>query len=474
MPRRNFYLLLLVIIAAVACSVQSDRHGRLLTYAMRQIGQRHLEEIDRQDLFEGAMEGMTRQLEKKYADRHSGYVPPAAVKRFNEQLDQEFGGLGIMVTIPEETGRLTVASPLVGTPAYAAGILPGDVILKIDGRDTEGMTLQEAADRMHGEVGQPVRLTILHEGDQEPVEMTIRRAVIQVPSVLGDTPRADGSWDFFLEGEDRIGYVRIDNVGEKTDKELRKTLDWLIDHDMQGLILDLRNNSGGYLLQAVTICDMFVDSGVIVSTRGRDGKIDQKYPATSNGTYRGFPMAVLINQYTASAAEIIAACLQDHDCAVIVGQRSYGKGVVQELLYLDAEEGARRGLMKVTSSSYWRPSGENINRGKDADEDDQWGVRPDEGLEVIVEDEDLKRLFLARHRRDIYKAPDSNGKKQDKEKESPHGDDRPPASDAKDTADTKPSTASSETEAGGPRFDPQLELAIEYIRKQIAQERREQ
>jgi len=441
MPRRNVYLLLVVAVVGIACALQSDRYGRLLTYAMRQIDQRHFKKVDRKDLFEGAMRGMTGTLKEKYADSYSDYIPPEEAPSFNEELDREFGGLGIIMTPPEESERLTVFSPLVDSPAYKAGILAGDVILAIDGRRTKGMSLEDAVNLIHGEVGQPVTLSILHQGEKTPVDMTIVRDVIKVDTVLGDTRRADGTWNYFLPGRDRIGYLRINTIATGTDEQLREALDWLTAHDMQGLVLDLRFNSGGYLNEAVTICDMFVDSGMIVSTRRRDGtKIAEERRATACKKYKGFPVAVLINKYSASAAEIIAACLQDHHCATIIGQRSFGKGTVQELLNLDAQRGARCGLLKVTTSTYWRPSMKNINRDKNAKPDDQWGVRPDEGFEVIVKDKDLKRLFLDRRRREIP---------------------RPPAADAQKRAD------SPETQ---PPFDPQLDPAVEYLRKQIAKE----
>jgi carboxyl-terminal processing protease len=448
MPRRNVYLLLLVATVCVACWIQSDRYGCLLTYAMRQIDQRHLEAIDREELFEGAMQGMAERLKEKYGDDYSGYVSPSEARGFNAELDSQFGGLGVLVTIPEKTGKLTVVSPLVGSPACEAGILAGDVILKINGRSADGMSVQDATNLIHGEVGTPVTLSILHEGEIKPVDITVLRAVIKVPTVLGDTCNADGSWNFFLAGQDRIGYVRISAIAERTDEELREALDWLVKHEVRGLILDLRFNCGGYLEKAVTICDMFIDDGKIVSTKSRTGNVVRVFTATPEESYGDFPVAVLINGDSASAAEIIAACLQDHHRAVVVGERSFGKGVVQELLPLDTQQGARRGLMKVTASSYWRPSERNINRAKGVGPEVDWGVRPDPGFEVPLKDGELKRFILSRHQRDLEQMAAAN-----------HGKTNQPQ--VKSTPKPK---------AGEPLFDPQLDAAVKCVREQIAEQ----
>ncbi|HLA86164.1 MAG TPA: S41 family peptidase [Thermoguttaceae bacterium] len=437
MPRRNFYILFLVTAACVACALQSDRFGRLLVYSMRQIDQRYLEKVDRERLFEGAMQGMTRRIQEEYGDDYTDYVTPADAKPFNEELDAEFGGLGIMLVKPDDDERITVLWPMVDSPAYKAGILAGDVILKIDGQSTEGMSPEKAVKLIHGEIGQPVTLSVLHKGAAKPVDVTVRRAMIKNETVFGDRRKPDGSWEYFLKGEDRIAYVRIEAVAENTPAELRKALDSLTEHGVRGLILDLRFNGGGYLGAAWEICNLFVDSGMIVSTVGRDGGKRQDFTATPGKKYTGFPIAVLVNKYSASAAEIIAACLQDHRRAVIVGQRSYGKGLVQELLYLDHNKGTRRGVLKVTSSSYWRPSGVNINRSKKSKGSDPWGVRPDKGYEVIVKEKDFGRLLLSRRRHELgLKEPEPSG-------------------DAKKQAENEPF------------FDPQLDAAVKYLRKEI-------
>ena len=340
--------------------------------------------------------------------------------------------MGMEVAMDPKTKQLAVISPIVGTPAYEAGILAGDIILRIDDNSTQGMSLRDAVAHMRGKIGQPVTLSVLHEGDSEPVDITIVRAVIQIETVLGDTRNADGSWNFFLDGygaeEDskesrRIGYLRINVFSENTAKELRAAMDWLIAHGMDGLILDLRNDPGGLLGAATDVCDMFIDSGVIVTTRGRDKQVKRTVRATVPGTYHDFPIAVLVNQYSASASEIVAACLQDHSRAVIVGQRTWGKGTIQEVISLEAAQGA----VKLTTASYWRPSEKNIHRGKDGGEQDDWGVTPDDGCKVIVEGDELTKLRLWRMNRN-----------------------RPGVTPG-DDADAEP------------YVDPQLEKALEYI-----------
>jgi len=430
MPRRNIALLVAIVLFSLICYQKArndSRYGRILADAMSQIEDRYLEEIDEDELFEGAMEGMIGRL-----DDYSAFITPSKLQEFNETLDAEFGGVGMEVRLDPKTRELTVTCPLVGTPAYEAGIRAGDKILRIDDHSTQGMGLKDAVALMRGKPGTPVSLSVLHQGDKEPVEISIMRAIIHVDTVLGDTRRADGSWNRFLEGGERIGYLRVNTFAKETADELRTALSWLVEHDMQGLILDLRNDPGGLLTAATEVCDMFIDSGVIVTTRRRDKSITEKYTATKAGTLGDFPMAVLVNQYSASASEIVAACLQDHGRAVVVGQRTWGKGTVQEVIDL----GRKQGVLKLTTASYWRPSEKNIHRTSDAEEDDDWGVRPDKGYEVIVEDEDLQRLFDWRMKRDRF-IPGSNGETPAEEQNGPFDD------------------------------DPQLARAVEYIRKAV-------
>jgi len=436
MPRRNIYLLVIISAVSLVCYLNVNRYGRILTYAMEQIDRRYLEEIDRAELFEGAMEGMIGRL-----DDYSSYINSKAVEQFQETLDQKFGGVGMEVSLDPKTKQLTVLSPIVGTPAYEAGIRAGDKILKIDGQTTQGLSLRDAVDRTRGKPGQPVVLTILHEGDNKPVDIEVVRDIIRVETVLGDTRNADASWNYFLAGHDRIGYLRINTFGEETPEEMKRALKWLTEHGMRGLILDLRNDPGGLLAAAVEVSDLFVASGVIVTTRRRDGHVEETYEATGDGTYTGFPMAVLVNQYTASASEIVAACLQDHARAVIVGQRTWGKGTVQEVINLESGQG----MIKLTTASYWRPTGKNIHHGKDTPDDGDWGVMPDPDCEVVVEGNKLTELLRWRLRRDVYKPAENNG---------PANHKQPPVNDKPDFS-----------------VDPQLQRAIEYIEKAIAEKK---
>jgi carboxyl-terminal processing protease len=340
-------------------------------------------------------------------DEHSAYISPAELQGFQETVDQQFTGVGLSVALDPQTKQLMVLGPLVGSPAYKAGVRAGDRLLRINGDSTQGMSLQEAVQLLRGKAGDPVTLAVLHEGETKPAEMKIVRAVIHVDSVLGDTRNADGSWNFFLEGHQRLGYIRISSFTDATAGELERALDALAEHDARGLVLDLRDDPGGYLDAAVDICDLLIDSGVIVTTRGRDGRIERSYLASGKGRFTDFPLVVLVNQQSASAAEIVAACLKDHHRATIVGQRSYGKGTVQRVIDLEKNCGA----LKLTTASYWRPSGKNIQRPPNAGADADWGVSPDPTGKVDLTAEEQNRWRAWRAERDQPpSAANGNGK----------------------------------------------------------------
>ncbi len=399
MPLRNLTTLFLALLISLTCYSRADRnrYASRLAKAMNLVTATYLEEVGYRQLYEDAMRGMAEGL-----DPYSGYISPDDFGYFQESLDQKFGGVGILVEIDPDTQRLMVMSPLLDTPAYRQGLSAGDLILAIDGRDTQGISLTEAVRLMRGKPGLPVELRLQKVGQDEPVTVTIRRAIIPVESVLGDHRQENGTWVFQLAEDPRITYIRLINFGERTVEELKTTLQ---QQPVQALLLDLRDNAGGLLTAAVETCDLFIEEGTIVSTRGRGGLTLESYAATASKLLdREIPIIVLVNGFSASASEIVAACLQDHGRARVVGQRTWGKGTVQNVITL---EGGHAGL-KLTTASYWRPSGMNIHRSSDAGEEEEWGVRPDPRLEVILTDEQADRMRRQRRQRDSIRRPSTS------------------------------------------------------------------
>ncbi len=399
MPRQNWQLLVAVVLISLVCyararSINRVEYGRMqqaFTQALHYIEHYYVRPVNRRELFDAAMAGMVEKL-----DPHSAYVPPHQYTFLQETIHQEFGGVGIQVTRDEKTGVLEVVTPLVGTPAYEAGLMPGDQILAIDGRDVVGATLEQAVQLMRGPPGKPVRLKLRRPSEKREFEKVIVRQVIRVPTVLGDRYDLQGNWVFTLQPYPHIGYIRIVSFSQRTVEELRHALQECQKAQIKGLILDLRYNPGGLFDAAVGVCDLFLEQGLIVTTRYRALE-DQEFRATP-GAFPPWPMAVLVNQYSASASEIVAACLQDHGRAVIVGERTFGKGSVQQVFPLEGE----RSALKLTIGTYHRPSGANIHREPDMDEDDTWGVRPDPGYEVPLEGEELQRALQWRRKRDVF------------------------------------------------------------------------
>lgn len=351
----------------------------------------YAESISGRELMEAAIEGMLSKL-----DRHSRYITTTELAEFRRDVDSEFGGIGVRVMI--ENGQLTIISPIVGSPAYAAKLTAGDCITHIDGNSTADHSLTEAVGLLKGELGSTVELTILHPDSDAPETVTLTRENVRIRTVRGDRRQDDDAWDFMVDRELGIGYIRITSFSRYTVRELRAALDELTDQKLNGLILDLRSNPGGLLSSAVEVCEMFVDEGMIVSTSGRNVE-SRQWSAHKAGTYTGFPMAVLVNRFSASASEIVAACLQDHGRAVVVGQRTWGKGTVQNVL--DLEQG--RSALKLTTAEYHRPNGKNIDREPGASEDDDWGVKPDEGFEFRLSDGEAAMLERQRRSRDLLR-----------------------------------------------------------------------
>jgi carboxyl-terminal processing protease len=333
-----------------------------------QVDRNYVKDVDRRKLLEAALRGMIREL-----DPYSSYIPPEELAKFNQQVDQQFGGIGIQVQHDPRTRRILVISPLPETPAYNAGVRAGDIVTEVEGYDTENMPISRAVELMKGPPGETVSIKVRHLSGTEDVDISMERAIISVKSVLGDKYGEKGKWDFIVDEEQKIGYIRLTQFGRKSAGELAAAIDGLQKDGMKGLVLDLRFNPGGLLSQAVKISDLFIESGTIVSTEGKN--TDKKtFDATKAGTLPDFPMAVLINRFSASASEILSACLQDHKRAIVVGERSWGKGSVQNVISLEAGASA----LKLTTAGYLRPSGKNIHRFPDAKVTDEWGVHPDE------------------------------------------------------------------------------------------------
>ena len=402
MPLRNLTILCMAMAFSLICykTAVRNRFAAMIGDSIQVIENEYVEEVDAEKLFEDAMRGMVSGL-----DEYSSFIMQSDFAEFQESLDQEFGGIGIMVEIPIDSKRITVISPVVDTPAYRAGLRAGDVIHEIDGNSTEGMTLKESVKLMRGPVGETIDLKIRHAGERQIRSFSIAREVIPIDSVLGDTRAVGGAWNFFLEDQPNVGYIRITSFGEQTANELRVALRQYETHPIDALILDVRNNAGGLLSTAVELCDMFVSGGKIVSIRGRDGVARDIYNARKETVIPvDVPMAILVNGYSASASEILSACLQDNDRAVVVGERSFGKGTVQNVITM---QGGRSAL-KLTTASYWRPSGQNIHRRREATEDDMWGVRPSDGALVPLTDEQFAQVLNVRRQRDVVLVGDES------------------------------------------------------------------
>jgi len=465
MPARNLLVLCLAAIISLACyhRASHNRYAVAVADAIGQIDANFVEPIDRRDLFEGSMEGMVKRL-----DDYSGFVSPDDYDELLEDLDQEFGGVGIIVDVDPDTERLMVLSPFLGTPAYEAGIRAGDLIMAIEGQDTAGMNSSDTVKLIRGKPGTPVQLTIKHYGQEESKEVTLVRAIIPVESVLGDTRNPDGSWEFVLEDHPEIGYLRLTSFGENSAKDLTAALEKVIGN-VDGLILDLRQNPGGLLEASVEVCDLFLNSGDIVSIRGRGKVLRQEYSA-SKGTVvpTELPMVVLVDHYSASAAEIVSACFQDHERAIVVGERSWGKGTVQSVYEL---EGGRSAL-RLTTATYWRPNGRNIHRLAKSNEEDEWGVSPNDGYAIKYEKEEFLNILRARRQKDVVLVR-SRRSEDVTDSVSTDTDEQAPAEDtnAGDEADSV--AAADAAEDTGPVVDRQLELAIEYLKDQISGEQAE-
>jgi len=345
-------------------SAETYKQVKLFGDVFERVRADYVEEVSDQKLIEAAIRGMLASL-----DPHSSYLDPKSFQDMRVQTKGEFGGLGIEVTM--ENGLVKVVSPIDDTPAFRAGVQAGDLISHLDGEPVIGLTLAEAVEKMRGPVNTDLVLTI-RRGDREPFDVTITRDVITVQSVRSRL-------------EDNVGYLRITAFNEQTSPGLEQAIEQIskqAEGSLKGYVLDLRNNPGGLLDQAISVSDAFLDHGEIVSTRGRHPDDAQRYNAREGDLTGGVPIIVLINGGSASASEIVAGALQDQGRAIVMGTRSFGKGSVQTIIPLSGN-----GAMRLTTSRYYTPSGRSIQAT---------GIEPD----IEVEQARLEPLEAVDSRRE--------------------------------------------------------------------------
>ena len=331
-----------------------DRYTDLQNFSkvLNLIQQYYVDEVDTKKLIYGAIKGMLREL-----DPHTNFMPPDMFKEFENETSGEFGGLGIEISV--QNGILTIISPIEDTPAWKAGIKAGDKVVAIDGHSTKGMSLVEASQYLRGKRGSQVVLRVVRENEEDPKDIPIVRGSVKIKSVK------------YTDLEDGYAYIRITSFIENTARDLQKAIE---EHEakykkVEGILIDLRKNPGGLLDQAVKTSDMFLKDGVIVSTVGRTAKDKEVTSASKKGKYTNFPIVVLVDQYSASASEIVSGALQDNKRALIVGERTFGKGSVQSIVKLQDGSG-----LKLTVARYYTPSGVSIQAE---------GIKPDVEIDDV-------------------------------------------------------------------------------------------
>lgn len=339
-------------------------------------------EPDPAKMQEAAISAMLETLD----DPYTVWIPPRLEKDFDKQMRGSYVGIGAEIEVVDE--RLRIISPLEDSPSLDAGVRAGDVVLDIDGTDTLGLSSQECIDLLIGIEGTPVTLQVRHvDGTEESLAIVRRR--IETRSVKG-LRRAGEGWDHMLDPDKGIGYIRLTQFTERTIEEMREALETLDAAGTKAIVLDLRFNGGGTLDGAIDVSDLFLDRGVIVSVRDRDGD-GRKWTASADADDHLIPIVVLVNDGSASASEIVAGALQDNDRAKILGERSFGKGSVQEVRPLPDD----RGTLKMTTARYYLPNGRNLDRRGDAE---VWGVDPDPGFVIDLDNKEYAQIVENRRR----------------------------------------------------------------------------
>ena len=335
-----------------------------LTKVIGTVEKYYVDDIKLQEIVDKTLKGLMQEL-----DAHSSYLDKKASKEMAIQTQGEFGGLGI--TVGMRDGALTVISPIDDTPAFKAGVKASDIILKIDNKSTINMTLDEAVTLMRGNPQTDISITVVRKGESKPIEIKMKRDIIKIQSVFAKT----------IENENLL-YLRVSSFDTKVTEDLEKII--AANKNVKGFILDLRNNPGGLLSQAIGVVNLFVDSGVIVSQKGRSAEDEEKFEAVSSKMKTKLPLVVLVNEGSASASEIVSGSLQDHKRAIVIGEKTFGKGSVQAVLPIDNEKTEN---IKLTIAKYYLPSGRTIqatgvtpdvivNSGKvTQDEDDKFKIK---------------------------------------------------------------------------------------------------
>ncbi len=393
----------------------------LFTLVLEIVNQKYVDQIDRQKLIEGALQGMLSSL-----DDYSQFMEPEIYREMQVETKGEFGGLGIEITLRD--GILTVISPIEDTPAIRAGLQPGDRIVEIEGETTKNISIFEAVKKLRGKPGTPVSITVMRSGEAELLEFTIVRDIIKIESVKDARMLSD-----------RIGYIRITQFQEKTAADFDRVLQDLTDEGMEALVLDLRWNPGGLLTSAIAVADRFLEAGqLIVETRGRDDEVEMAARASGRAPYLEIPLAILINEGSASGSEIVAGALRDNYRAVLVGDNTFGKGSVQSVLPLqDNTVGIR-----LTTGRYHTAAHGAIEGN---------GIEPDVVVELTTEEK--QEFFLRRYREleELEKGEEEGG---DLLLEEYYNDSSP---DEDDTPEEEP-------------LDPQLRTAVDILKGILIQQ----
>lgn len=347
-------LVVLAVSSIFLVSTAQERYTELQNFSkvLNLIQQYYVEEVDTKKLIQGAIKGMLKEL-----DPHTSFMAAEVFKEFETETSGEFGGLGIEMSI--QNSVLTIISPIEDTPAWIAGVKPGDKVIAIDKKSTKGLSLVEASQYIRGKNGTKVVLKIVRESSPNPIDITITRGQVKIKSVK------------YTDMDDGYAYVRVTSFIENTAKDLEKILDKHVDKNkkIEGLIIDLRRNPGGLLDQAIKMSDLFISEGIIVSTMGRNKKEKEVSMASKKAKFKDFPLIVLVNEYSASASEIVSGALQDNKRALIAGERTFGKGSVQSVVKLPDGSG-----LKLTVARYYTPKGISIQAE---------GIKPDIEIEEI-------------------------------------------------------------------------------------------